>query len=145
MSISRSRVVSRANGTQDSCCCTAACVKCPEEGRVFRFATRNTGSVVYGKCSISCRRRRIKSGGKGNGVAQIVRVPTTSQSCLSRLRLSVDPVKHKYMCRYNDAFVQYHVNEAVLKLEKPAEAMAMYVAQEYPDGHVLLNLMCPSK
>jgi hypothetical protein len=57
----------------------------------------------------------------------------------------VDPVKHKYMCRYNDAFVQYHVNDSVLKLEKPAEAIAMYVAQEYPDGHVLLNLMCSSK
>ncbi len=49
------------------------------------------------------------------------------------------------MCRYNDAFVQYHVNDSVLKLEKPAEAIAMYVAQEYPDGHVLLNLMCSSK
>lgn len=60
-----------------------------------------------------------------------------------KIETVVDPVKHKYMCRYNDAFVQYHVNEAVLKLEKPAEAIAMYVAQEYRDGHVLLSLMCP--
>lgn len=62
-----------------------------------------------------------------------------------KIEAVVDPVKHKYMCRYNDAFVQYHVNDSVLKLEKPAEAIAMYVAQEYPDGHVLLNLMCSSE
>lgn len=52
-----------------------------------------------------------------------------------------EPVKHKYMCRYNDALVQYHVNDAVWAMEKPAAAIAMYVAQEFPDGHVLLKLM----
>lgn len=52
-----------------------------------------------------------------------------------------DPVKHKYMCRYNDVLVQYHVNEAVWKMEKPAWAIAIFVAQEYPDGNVLLKLM----
>jgi hypothetical protein len=54
---------------------------------------------------------------------------------------AADPVKNKYMCRYNDALVQYHVNEAVWRVDKPAVAIAMYVAQEYPDGNVLLNLV----
>ena len=52
-----------------------------------------------------------------------------------------NPVKNKYICRYNDALVQYHVNEAVWDVEKPAVAIAMYVAQECPDGNVLLNLI----
>jgi hypothetical protein len=52
-----------------------------------------------------------------------------------------DPVKNKFMCRYNEALGQFHVNEHVFELEKPARAIALYVSQEHFDGRILLNLL----
>jgi hypothetical protein len=52
-----------------------------------------------------------------------------------------DPVKNKFMCRYNEALEQFHVNDHVFKLEKPATAIALFVAQEHFDGQILLNLL----
>ena len=52
-----------------------------------------------------------------------------------------DAIKSKYMCRYNDDLMQYHVNEAVWTLDKPAVAIALYVAHEHADGRILLNLL----
>jgi hypothetical protein len=51
-----------------------------------------------------------------------------------------DPVENKFMCRYNEALGQFYVNEHVFELEKPAAAIALYVAQEHFDGRILLNL-----
>lgn len=52
-----------------------------------------------------------------------------------------DPVKNKFMCRYTEMLMQYHVNEAVWKLAKPSTAIAFYVAQEHPNGRIVLNLI----
>jgi hypothetical protein len=52
-----------------------------------------------------------------------------------------DPVQNKFMCRYNEAMTQFHINEHVWTLERPAAAIALYVAQEHFDGQILLNLV----
>jgi hypothetical protein len=52
-----------------------------------------------------------------------------------------DPVQNKFMCRYNEAMMQFHINEHVWTLSTPATAIALYVAQEHFDGRILIKLL----